>query len=536
MPEPITMTRAQYQATYGTPPPVPATPVQPTQVDQTPIRMTRAQYQATYGQPVSTTPNPAVQIATDTVKNTATDYSQAVPNFMAEAGKNDASTSKNPIIRTAENTLAATASGLGTVFAPISGAIKATINQASDEKGIQSFAQNPIVSKMLDSIGVLQGHIDELAKAHPEFARNLQSAVTVGTAALGEKPATETANTAVDSTKASLGETVDTIAKTATDLTKEKPITPDEMKANLDGVANDWAKPTTINEPKYNNARAVLEKEPDAPKILAQNGINPYANLEDGKYDTEDVAQKLREDNGKLSKDLLRPSLEDADKTISPTPIEEFKPTIDNTYGVTADDAETIQAKLKAKIAALGRKYPEGMTLTNMLDEKITYDANGGYKAFKSNADNIDAIANRAIANTIRDTLTAKGEAAGIPVGDFQAELTKNYRAADYLDALHGKKAPVSTGQTIARYASRVIGAKAAGMIGGGDLVSEFVGYRIGGALEKFVEKMTNPMRDAFLKNLQKTNPPAFIQIMNRLNALKGEGEIVGEGFTMKPK
>lgn len=517
MPEPITMTRAQYQATYGTAPNVPPVPVQPAQVDNTPVSMTKAQYQATYGQAPTLpnaqplTPTPANQILGDTAIGTQNDYSQAIPNFVAEAGKNDASTSKNPIVRTGENALAATASGLSTVFAPISNAIKATITAASNEKGIQSFAQNPTVSHVLNTINSLGAKVDELAKAHPEFARNLSNAVTIGTAAIGEKLTNEIAS----NTKESVSGTLDSVSRKVSELNplKERPITPEEMQNNLTELSNDWAKPTTLNEPKYNNARAVLEKNPKVTETLAQNGIDPFSNIEDGKYSTEDTAQKLRDDNGKLSRDLLRPSLEVADKTVPATPVVDFKPTITDTYGVTADDAEAIQSKLKTKLGALERKYPNGMTLTNMLDERITYDANGGYKAFKSNADNIDSIANRAIADSLRDTLGVKGEAAGIPVNDFQAELSKNYRAADYLDALHGKKAPVSVGQSIARYGAKVVGAKAAGLLGGGDLVSEFVGYHIGGALEKFVENMTNPMRNSFLKNLKITNPEAFTKI-----------------------
>jgi len=515
-----------------------ATPVTPTQPIGKGLSLQQVQQMGGTPTTESSTPTPADQILGDTVTGTTKDYSQAIPNFMAEAGKNDQSTSTNPIVRTGENALAATASGIATVFAPISNAIKSTVTAASNEKGIQSFAQNPMVSDLLNSVDKISEKINQLAQAHPEFARNLNNALAVTTAAIGEKPATEVAQSTIDSTKASLNATADTIASKASNINpfKEQPISPEEMQSNLKGVAEDWAKPTTVNEPKYNNARAVLEKDPEVPQTLAQNGINPFSNVEDGKYNTEDTAQKLRDINGKYSKDLLRPILEDADKTASPTLLTEIKPTIDNTYGVTADDAETIQSKLKKKLDALGRKYPDGMTLTNMLDEKITYDANGGYKPFKSNADNIDAIANRAIANSIRTTLETKGEAMGIPIKDFNAELAKNYRAADYLDALHGKKAPVSVGQSIARYGAKVIGAKTAGLLGGGDLVNEFVGYHAGGALEKFVENMTNPMRDSFLKNLEKTNPPAFTQIINRLNAVKGEGDIVGKGFTMKQK
>lgn len=55
---PVQMTRAQYQAKYGSPPPL---PTQPAQGQSQPISMTRAQYQAKYGVavPVSQTQNAA---------------------------------------------------------------------------------------------------------------------------------------------------------------------------------------------------------------------------------------------------------------------------------------------------------------------------------------------------------------------------------------------------------------------------------------------------------------------------------------------
>lgn len=369
------------------------------------------------------------------------------------------------------------------------------INITGDEL---SKLYTPEFQKSLDDLAP-----EDYAKATQPL-KNLQNLGTIANTILmakGGQKGTQIATNAIKDTVTS-------------DITPKGPdIASPEVQAKLQGVANDWAKPSTINEPKYNNARAVLEKDPEAPKTLAQNGINPFEHIEDGKYSTEDTAQKLRDDNGKLSRDLLRPSLEIADQATPKTVMAELKPAVDDTYGVTPDDAEAIQTRLTSKLGALGRKYPEGMSLTNMLDERITYDKNGGYKAFKSNADNIDAIANRAIADTIRTTLETKGDQAGVPVSDFQAELAKNYKAADYLDALHGKKAPVSLSQSIARYGAKITGAKLAGMVGGGDIVSEFVGYHIGGALEKFVENMTNPMRDSFLKNLEKTNPPAFVKI-----------------------
>lgn len=476
------LTLQQLQQMGGTP----VQPIQSTAPAQNGQGLSLAQIQQMGG-----TPN--IPITPDLGQKTAQTFQQGGENIVNDI--------KNTKINTnvAENLLNVTKTA-GHVAGDIAGTAGNFLGNI-----IAPLIPNIAKDKIAQISQAINDKVNQIPGMTPDIHKSLGDVVNTASLLGGEeaKPAIET--TAEKGANA--------VKNTIDNFTKKQPMTSEEIQSNLKGVANDWAKPTTINEPKYNNARAVIEKNPDVPQTLAQNGIDPFSNIEDGKYNTEDTAQKLRDDNGKLSRDLLRPSLEVADKTVAPTSVGNFKPTITNTYGVTADDAETIRARLDNKLGALERKYPNGMSLTNMLDERITYDANGGYKAFKSNADNIDAIANRAIADSMRQTLIAKGDAAGIPVGDFQAELAKNYKAADYLDALHGKKAPISVGQSIARYGAKVIGAKAAGLVGGGDLVSEFVGYHIGGALEKFVENMTNPMRNSFLKNLKITNPEAFTKM-----------------------
>lgn len=287
-------------------------------------------------------------------------------------------------------------------------------------------------------------------------------------------------------------------------------------------VAKDWESPIRENKPTFNNAKAVLEKSPGTPQFIAEQGINPYTHIEDGKYVTSDTAEALRNTAGRMSRDTLRPSLEVADRTTPKTPISDVKVPEkliqSQGRGVTPDDVEVIQGKIQSKLDALQRKYPNGMSLENMHDEKITYSQNGKFSPVKDPAVDNGAIANRAISSVLGD-LVEKKAPPDVPVGDFNAYLQKYYKAADYLDALNSEKAPVTTGQSIARGVAKFGGAALARHLipGGGELISSFAGYQIGKALEHAAENLTNPMRDSFLKNLKSTNPEAFEKVTTYL-------------------
>ncbi len=286
------------------------------------------------------------------------------------------------------------------------------------------------------------------------------------------------------------------------------PSVPSPTETQIQAVANDWKAPSDINKASYNNARAALAKDPEIPNNIAKAGLNPYTHIEDGLYNTKETAQQIRVDTGKLSGDALRPALQQADYSVARTPVVELKPTPDMSSFLTAGGEESVGVKVKNELEALQRKYPDGMSLTDMLDEKIKYDKNGGYSKFKSDADNISAIANRSIADDLRTKLDEKVPPE-IPIREFNAELAKNYRMADYLEALNGKKAPVNVIQMAARLGAKFVGAKLGGVFGG-DVVSAFGGYQIGKLVEQFAENLANPLRDTFLKNLQVTNPEAF--------------------------
>lgn len=277
-------------------------------------------------------------------------------------------------------------------------------------------------------------------------------------------------------------------------------------------VAADWQRPATVNTATFNKARAALEKAPDTPKFLAEQGINPDTAVVDGRFETADAAQALRDDAGKLSHDTLRPSLQMADYSTPKTTTSDIASAAlkraSSEFGVTAGDAESVAANIQKEIDALKAKYPDGMSLTNMHDEGIIYNKNGGYNAFTTAADTNKAIANRAIGSALKDAVATKAPDS-VPVNAFNAELGRYYKAADYLDALNTKKAPLTLIQQL-RGTTIKYGAAALGQTFGGGVVSAFAGYSLGKALEHFLENLTDPMRAHLLRNLEITNPPAF--------------------------
>ena len=102
-----------------------------------------------------------------------------------------------------------------------------------------------------------------------------------------------------------------------------------------------------------------------------------------------------------------------------------------------------------------------------------------------------------------------------LPVHEVNQDLSKAFGAADYLDALHAKKAPVTLVQTIARGVAKFGGAAIANHLPfvGGELISDFAGYQVGKYIENALENMSKPGRANFLANLQKYEPESYASL-----------------------
>lgn len=425
-------------------------------------------------------------------KNVATQYGSAVKSAF-NSGINtssnaivDSQKGKNPLETGAQfgaGVVGAAFSPLAPIFSPVGTLINQLGDKISDIPQVQKFANLPV------GIGVARG---------VDFGNNLNT--ILGAVAGG--PGAKTGASAVNlETPRVFPTPVGSGPKAVVSLAKE------------------WAQPTQTVTASFNKAKAVLAKDPNTPKFLAEQGIDPRAHIEDGRYVTEDTAQSLRDTAGKMSADTLRPSLQAADYSTPPTSIAEIQANavrrVASDNLTTAADKDVIISRINKEAEALKATYPNGLKLTDMHDNKITYAKNGGYSPIKSASDNNIATANRLLGQAFEDVGTAKTPTT-VPVRDFRAYLQQYYRAADYLDELNTKKAPVTLGQSIARSAAKYGGA-AIGSSFGGDVVSAFAGYSIGKALEHALENMNNPMRAAFIRNIEQTNPEAAVKVREYL-------------------
>lgn len=377
-------------------------------------------------------------------------------------------------------------------------AIKETADAASNLPVVQQFANSPtgiataqgadIASSYGNVTGTMAG-----AEAFPEQLSKLKASVA-----------------------APMKAAPDTFSSMAQQVKNSVAGTPESHVASTQA---DWQRPAEAPGNTFAKARDQLAQAPDTPAFLAQQGLDPQQHIESGYYRTEATAQSLHDTANTMSSETLRPSLKAADYSTPKTSVSDAEKTaIDNintTKGITEINRQAQIDAATKEFAGLKARFPDGMSLVDMHDAKIS-NANAGYpKGLDTISDTNTKTASRQIAGVFQKLVETKGEAAGVPVGDFNQYLAKYHKAANYLDALDGKKAPISLKQKIARVAARGVGAVVGAHFGG--LPTEFAGYSIGGALEHAVENMPNPVRTAFLSNLEKTNPEAFNKVVSYL-------------------
>lgn len=293
-------------------------------------------------------------------------------------------------------------------------------------------------------------------------------------------------------------------------------------------IAKSWALPSTVNMSSFNKARDILANDPTIPDFLGELRANPAGHIANERYDTGDTADALRQTAGQMSRDVLRPSFQMADYYTPKTPVSDIIAqavrNIKNVEpGTLAGDEEILTPALQKEGEALSRRYPEGMSLTNMHDEGINYNQKGGYKPNGTDLDNNTATRNRILGQTLKQTVSATAP-EDIPANNFNEYLQKYYHAADYLDALNTKVAPRSYLLKAANRGAAVIGAIIGHGIGGG-VLGGVGGYMIGGALEHAAENLSGSAAGSFFSNLEKTNPAAFQQVLDYLTKANA-GEI----------
>lgn len=288
----------------------------------------------------------------------------------------------------------------------------------------------------------------------------------------------------------------------------------------------DWTAPA--NKPGFKKATNILESAQknkvnpsNIAETLTNNKLNPADHIQEGRYVTKEAADQLHQDASKLSTDVLRPSLQKADLSTPRTPVTEVLTkaisNIEKNKLLTSETKEVLTDRLNHAQGVLQKQFPDGMSLTEMHDERIIRDLNSKYNELSDTGKTLEAQKNKALADSLRTTVEQKAP-KDIPVKQFQAELQKQYKASDYLEALDGKKAPVSAGAKFRKYVGKLTGVGIASHLGGG-ILADVGGYHIGGMVESFLENLPNPLREKALENLKVSNPAVFDQVKGYLNA-----------------
>lgn len=403
---------------------------------------------------------------------------------------------------------------IGSVVPPQIKQVAGTALQATAD----AITSNPEALKALNTI-------NSLTDKHPQIAQLLGG---LGTTAFNIASA-ETG-----------GNGVQPVAEAGTELASKAKGAFDEAMApapapNPDAVAaqhqasltKEWQAPASQNKASFNTARKVLAQNPQAPETLAKMGINPSAYVEDGAYNTQELASEIRDQAAQESSKQLRPALQLADSYTAPKPVADIAK--DATERVNADSSLTRGQKASAikqintETAAMKEQYPDGLSLTAAHDEKITYAQNAGFSPIKDPAADNIATGNRYLAQALAKNVEENAP-ENLPVHQVNQDLSKAYGAADYLDALHTKKAPVTPVQTAARFAAKFGGAAIASHVPilGGELISDFAGYQIGKYVEKALENMSKPGRAQYLANLKKYEPESYANLQSFIEKNQG--------------
>ncbi len=284
-----------------------------------------------------------------------------------------------------------------------------------------------------------------------------------------------------------------------------------------------FSKPTTVAKPAYNRATEIANNGKGNPsETLVKNGVKT-SDIIDGKvYNTSDTADMLRSEAGKMSNETLRPTLEQASYSTPKTSVDDIVDAaikdLKGSKGITPGDMKTQIAKIKAEGEVLAEKYPDGMNLADMHNNRITYSMNGKYSPINDPIVNNTANVNRTLGKALDSVVTENIPTELKPIyEEFQQEMARQFQAADYLDALHGKPIPRTVLQNIMKTTAKVAGAGAGNAMGGG-IIGGVGGYHLGGMIESAFENMSNPVKSYFLNNLKNTNPEAFEQIKNYIS------------------
>lgn len=433
------------------------------------------------------------------------DYQSAIPDFLNAAGS---SKSSNPIVATAEGALRSTESGINTVFAPITQGIKTLSNAISNSPDVQKFTQNPVVGKVLDFFNGANGQLDTWAKAHPEAAKDLSSALTIGLTLLGSKTEpvvneglANTGRAAIE-TAGDVASSIGDASKGALDATKNTALTIKNKIAptpTIDSIIGQVAQGSKSDVPSF--ARGISN--------IDTSNIKTYADLNSSASSKISTLAKAQDANlaldsapRKVQQLAINVGGKEAAHNYVIDAINQLKD-----YYVKTNDIANLN-KIKSYEAALDPVNGKGLTLNQIND--IARIHGSDLNAYNSNGELASGLTKQAAENTrvgIKNTIEQSIQDPNIKTQfrNIDKQISDTYTVRDLSQNMADKVNTLSQRLQKVNILQKVGGTigKFARVTGVGDLASKLLGIEKvpGSATLNAVE-----LESKLSKNLAKIN------------------------------
>lgn len=257
----------------------------------------------------------------------------------------------------------------------------------------------------------------------------------------------------------------------------------------------------------------------DLGKVASDNKIYAQDLQNEGKWDTQDAVNALRKETIGDSNDLLRPALKEAEPGVKLLSIDEIKNTLKskiqklNTTEVSPTDKQAFLNSIDREYAQGGSEdlaHPNGYNLTDFHDNKILNSnkvTKGGYNTALNDVEKAKNIFYKNKSSVFKKLLEENAPKE-LDIQSFNKPLTARFQLADYLESLNGKKVPMSLFGKIAKTTGKITGAALGGTTG--NILGSFGGYHAGGIAVDAFRNASNPIKAAYLKSIQKTEPEIF--------------------------
>ncbi|MBI5732635.1 hypothetical protein HY967_01605 [Candidatus Jorgensenbacteria bacterium] len=246
-------------------------------------------------------------------------------------------------------------------------------------------------------------------------------------------------------------------------------------------------------------------------RVLAESGIVPQHTGDT--FTTKGQANKLREDVTPLYK-ANKTALKEAQLSTTPVAINDLEnSTISriNSGSGTSLQKESMITKARSEFEALKREFGDTLNLDNLDTAK---SMQWGATKFDMAVPQLERDVHYAVAKSMQEAIEESAARAGATdVAQLNREIGDILEASKFLENLDGKKVLYGRmGTHMLRLSGAIIGSRGGPL---GSLAGAIGGDVVANILRNV--SIASPVKRLILRDLQKTNPAAYIRTMNWL-------------------